>query len=178
MKVAINLILFQAGWFVTVIGVANQSEWIAITCVWIILSTHLYIVTDRQTELLLIIVAGVMGFIIDSVLISQELFSAAGNIGFKGMAPLWLIALWMLFASTVNHSLGWLKGRYMTSGSLGFIFAPLAYVAGDKFGVLTISTDYSMYQVLLVIGLVWAVATPLLLLISHASTSNQPIMSS
>lgn len=178
MKVAINFILFQAGWFVTVIGVANQSEWVAIACVCIILFAHLYMMTDKHTELLLIIAAGLMGFIIDSVLISQGLFATTGNIGLEGMAPLWLIALWMLFAITVNHSLGWLQGRYMFAGLLGFVFAPLAYLAGDKFGVLNISTDYSLYQVLLVIGVVWAIVTPLLLLVSHASSSNQTVMSS
>lgn len=178
MKVALNFILFQAGWFVTVIGVANQSEWVAIACVSTILFAHLYMVTDKLTELLLIITSGLLGFVIDSVLISQGLFVAAGIIGLQGMAPLWLIALWMLFAITVNHSLGWLQGRYLVAGLLGLIFAPVAYLAGDKFGVLTISADHGMYQVLLVIGAVWAVVTPLLLLISHASSSNQTVMSS
>jgi hypothetical protein len=178
MKIAINFILFQAGWFVTVIGVAHQSEWVAIACVCTILFTHLYLVTEKYTELFLIIVSGLMGFIIDSFLISQGLFVAAGNIGLTGLAPIWLIALWMLFATTVNHSLRWLQRRYMFAAILGFVFAPLAYFAGHKAGVLTISADYSLYQVLLVIGAVWAIVTPLLLLISHASSSNQPVMSS
>ena len=157
----------------TVIGVANQSEWIAISSVFIILFVHLFMARDRVNELFLVAAAGTMGFIADSILISTGLFSALGQIGLQGTAPLWLVCLWMLFAITINYSLGWMKGRYVTAMVMGVIFAPLAYVAGDKFGVLSFSSEYSLYFILVIIGLVWAVVTPSLLLISNAIDSSR-----
>ena len=177
MKIVINFMLFQVGWFVTVIGVANRSEWIAISSVFIILFVHLYMARDRLTEMFLVIAAGSMGFIADSILISTGLFSTLGKIGLQGTAPLWLVCLWMLFAITINYSLRWLKRRYVTAMVMGIIFAPLAYVAGDKFGVLSFSAEYSLYFILLIIGIVWAVVTPSLLLISSVSDSGRLVMS-
>ena len=173
MKVAINFILFQVGWFVTVIGVANRSEWIAVSSVFIILFVHLYMARDRVTEIFLMIAAGAMGFIADSILISTGLFSTLGEIGLQGTAPLWLVCLWMLFAITINYSLGWMKRRYVMAMVMGTIFAPLAYLAGSKFGVISFSADYSLYFILLIIGMVWAVVTPSLLLISCISDSSR-----
>lgn len=172
MKKLINFLLFQAGWFVIVIGVNSGAEVTAMICIVLIIFIHLYFVRDKAAESFLIVAAGLMGFAVDSLLVSQGLFSTLGEISLQGMAPAWLVSLWMLFAITINHSLYWLRSRYLLSAIAGFIFAPVAYFAGYKFGVLIFSPDHSKFQLVLMIGLIWAVVMPTLLLISRVASGR------
>jgi len=176
MKTLVNITLFQAGWFVMVAGVANQSEVTAILCVILIILAHLFIVRNKTTEVLLVATSGLLGFIIESIFISQGIFSAVGEFGLNGLAPVWLVTLWMLFAITVNHSMAWLSGRYLLSSLLGFVFAPVAYFAGQKFEVLTFTTQLSIYQVLLILGVVWAFITPFLIFISQVYSNRRFVL--
>ena len=70
--------------------------------------------------------------------------------------------LWMIFAITINHSLVWLKNRKTLTIFFGAIGGPLAYLAGEKLGAITIVDPLSI--VLLSLG--WATITPLLIWIS------------
>lgn len=173
MKNALNFLLFQIGWFATVLSVANQLELLAAVSVLTIIAIHLLLIDDKFNEIYLVIAAGLAGFIIDSVLIANDVFATSGVIALEEMAPLWLIMLWMLFSITINHSLGWLRKSYWLAGVLGFIFAPFAYYVGQKFEVLTFSGSYTTGTVLAIIGVTWAIATPLLIFVSHAISTSQ-----
>jgi hypothetical protein len=67
--------------------------------------------------------------------------------------------MWLLFAMTLNHSLSWLKGRYVLSFVFGALGGPLAYVAGEKLGAVEITSDLS----LVILAISWAMITPLLM---------------
>lgn len=169
---AVNFVLFQAGWFAVVLSVANQLELVAILVVAGILVTHIYNVKDRVAEFMLISVAALTGFIVDSLLIASGVFQTSGNLGFNNMAPLWLIMLWMLFSITINHSLSWLQQKYLLAAVLGFVFAPLAYFAGNRFDVLSFPPGFSTYSALFIIAVAWAVVTPLLIYISTVTSAR------
>ena len=173
MKNLINFVLFQVGWFVTVISVSNQMEYIAIFSVLGVLAAHLYLIAEKLKEFILILAAGLLGFVVDSILISGDLFSASGDLGLKDMAPLWLVLLWMLFSITINHSLGWLRYKYLLAALMGAVFAPLAYYVGTNFEVLTFSNNYSSMGVMLIIGFTWAVVTPLMIYVSRSIFHHQ-----
>lgn len=167
MQILINFVLFQIGWFACVVSVASQLEWIALLSISVILVIHLLLVKDRLLELQLILTAGTVGLILDSTLISLSVFSPANQSGLSSLAPLWLVGLWMLFSITINHSMRWLHGRYVMAAILGFVFAPIAYLAGQRLGALTFPPDSHQILSLLVIGCCWLVVTPMLLLSSQ-----------
>lgn len=173
MNIVINIILFQSAWFATVISVANSLESLAITSVLAVLGLHLYLVKDKSREVLLILIVGLIGFFVDSSLIIGNVFSASGTLGVENFAPVWLIMLWMLFAITINHSLAWLKENYTLAGVLGATFAPVAYYVGSNFEVLTFSKDYTLAGVMIVIGVTWAVVTPLMVFVSSLIPANE-----
>ena len=50
--------------------------------------------------------------------------------------PYWILAMWALFATTLNASLGWLHGRPALAGALGMLSGPLAYWAGARLGAI------------------------------------------
>lgn len=172
MKVLINVILFQLGWFACVISVSNHMEYVAICSVIAVLAVHIYLVKEKYKEVLLILAGGFIGFFVDSILIVGGVFSTSGEIGPDGLAPVWLVMLWMLFSATINHSLRWLGNNYLIAGLVGFIFAPFAYYFGSNFNVLTFSTDYSVSQVMIIIGSTWAFVTPLIVFTSKAISIN------
>ena len=167
MQIAINFILFQVGWLACVMSVARQMEWLAMISIGAAISIHLLLVKDRRPEIQLILVAGMIGLLLDSTLISLGVFVPTNNLNYPGLAPLWLVGLWMLFSITINHSLRWLHRRYILASLTGFIFAPVAYIAGQKLGALHFPQDQSTLISLMIIGACWLVVTPLLLLSSR-----------
>jgi hypothetical protein len=112
-----------------------------------------------------------MGFIVDSVLISQGVFLPVNHWAILGPMPIWLLALWMLFATTLNHSLRWLANRVVLQPAAGLLFAPLAYYAGYKMEALTITGSGSIYYNFIIIGVCWMFVVPLLYW--FANTINQ-----
>ena len=166
MQILINFILFQVGWFCCVISAARQLEWLALLSIGTVIVIHLFLVKDRVSELQLILVAGMTGLLLDSTLITLGVFTPTSNFSYHGIAPLWLVGMWMLFGMTLNHSLRWLYQRYVLAALMGFVFAPIAYLAGQRLGAITFPTDGSPLISLLIIGACWMLVAPLLLLSS------------
>ena len=54
-------------------------------------------------------------------------FASAGSLP---IAPFWMLALWIAFATTLNHSMRWLMHRPVVAAIGGAVFGPLAYLAG------------------------------------------------
>jgi hypothetical protein len=71
--------------------------------------------------------------------------------------------MWVLFASTLNVSLRWLRGRWLTAAVLGAAAGPLAYYAGAQLGGVVIS-DPLFAMAALAVG--WASFMPLLIKLS------------
>ena len=72
-----------------------------------------------------------------------------------------MVALWMLFASTLNASMGWLAGRFAVAAALGAVFGPLSYLAGARLGAIELHANTAVS--LTAIAVVWAGALPALL---------------
>jgi Protein of unknown function (DUF2878) len=71
--------------------------------------------------------------------------------------------MWVLFASTLNVSLRWLRGRWTLAALLGAMAGPLAYYGGAKLGGVVISEPVLAFTAL-AIG--WAAFVPLLIRLS------------
>jgi hypothetical protein len=84
-----------------------------------------------------------------------------------GGAPLWILALWLSFALTFNHSLAWLRSRPAAAVLLGALGGPLAYASAARLaGVVEFGPPRGVSLGVLAAG--WAVA--LLLLVRGAET--------
>ncbi|MCI0506974.1 MAG: DUF2878 domain-containing protein [Gammaproteobacteria bacterium] len=157
-----NFLLFQLGWFACVISAASQLEWLALLSIVAVIAIHLILVKERVPELQLILVSGLLGLTLDSLLITLGFFTPINSLVVPGIAPAWLTGLWMLFGITLNHSLSWLHQHYVMAALLGLVFAPLTYWAGHRFGALRFP-DGQFALSLAVIGSCWLLVTPLLL---------------
>ncbi len=164
MSMIVNSVAFQIGWFATVIGGANNLAWAGTTAAFVIVAFHLYRVANPRIELLLIVLVGVLGAVWDSTMVALGITSYPSGTFIDGIAPHWIIALWLLFATTLNVSLRWLRGRFLVGFICGAIFGPLAFYGGHLLGGVNF-TDLSFAMVVLSVG--WAMMMPVLLILAE-----------
>ena len=77
------------------------------------------------------------GAIVDSVLGYLGILIFRDSLIASWLCPPWLIALWMIFATTFQSSLSWRAGRYWIAAVSGGIFVPVSYYAGQALDALT-----------------------------------------
>jgi hypothetical protein len=77
-----------------------------------------------------------------------------------------MVALWVNLGTTLNVSLGWLRGRYLAAAAMGAIAGPLAYWAGVRLEAVTFGLPLPV--ALAVISVEWAVSMPALIGINAA----------
>jgi hypothetical protein len=130
----LNIIAFQIGWFACVLGGAHGWPWLGVVVTAAAVALHLYRAPRPRMEAMLIGVSGLLGFIADSLLTGIGLLRFPSGQLHAQLAPYWMVAMWMLFATTLNISLGWLKPRLGLAALLGMIAGPLAYYGGAKLG--------------------------------------------
>jgi hypothetical protein len=80
--------------------------------------------------------------------------------------------MWALFATTLNVSMTWMKGRYLLAALVGLIGGPLAYYAGHKLGAVNFSNTM---MTLTVVGAGWFFIMPLLVYFSEKFNGYVPV---
>jgi len=164
----INFIFFQLVWFVCIIGAVTNLTHAAVAFSFLIILFHLYLTKDKKNELKILLLASIIGFLFDGFLLKSELVLYTNPGWSYSIAPLWIIILWMGFAITLNSSLSWLKKKIKLSALFGAVGGPLAYLAGEKLGAVTILTPAAI----IVIAIGWAIITPLLIIIANKLSKN------
>ena len=164
MKVITNFVAFQIGWFACVLGGANNLPWLGVLVVAAILVWHLKGSAEPQREAALIALAGIIGGLWDSALVASGWLSYPSGMVSAYTAPYWMVAMWMLFATTLNVSMRWLKNRYALAALLGAVAGPMAYAGGGRLGGLTF---HDMTLALAALAAGWAVFMPLLMALSN-----------
>lgn len=160
MPLLTNFVLFQVAWFACVLGGANGLPWFGIAVVALVVAVHLRWAARPGREALLLVAAGGIGALWDGLLSGFGWLVYPSGIVATWLAPIWIIAMWIAFATTFNRSLGWLKGRWYLATGLGAIGGPLAYAAGAGLGGVSFP-DPPLAMVVLAGG--WAFLMPLLL---------------
>ena len=158
-RALLNFCAFQIGWFTCVLGAANGMPWLSLV-VFPIVFWSVRKSDSASSELLLIVLAVVLGLVLDSLLVNSGWLSYPSGVFIEGIAPYWILALWALFATTLNVSMSWLKRNLVLAMAMGAVFGPLSYMAGQRFGAIEI-VNFDASMIALSIG--WAVAMPLML---------------
>jgi hypothetical protein len=156
----INFAAFQLAWFACVLGGAHDKVAAGTLAVAAVVALHLALAPRPGPEARLVAIVTAIGLAWDSLIVSLGLMNYPSGMFAPGVAPLWILAMWALFATTLNLSMGWLKGRSWLAVAFGAVGGPLAYLAGKKLGGVEMNEPW---LALLVQGLGWAVMMPLLL---------------
>lgn len=168
-RLIINFVLFQIGWFACVIGAAKQLPWLGVIVVACIFVWHVNQAKQAKPELILLLIALLIGGIYDQLMLSSNLITYQSHGWSNNLVPPWILALWALFVTILNVSLRWLKdiksrSKWLVAVLFGAIGGPLAYMGAEKLGAVTLNSMPISY---IALGLGWAVLTPLLLRISQ-----------
>jgi hypothetical protein len=163
-RALMNFIAFQTCWFACVLGAAAGMPYLgpAFAAIWLpvhILATKSWFLV----ELKLILVAGVVGYLLDSILVLGGWMSFPAHTQLGAPSTLWMVTLWLGFAATLRHALGWLRGHYVLGALLGALLGPFAYWSGSKLGAVVLTDTVPS---LLAVGVEWLVAMPLLLIVA------------
>ncbi len=174
MRLASNIIAFQLGWFACVLGAAYGLPWYGTGAAIAIVCWHLTRVARPASEIVLVLIAAGVGAIWDSGLAALGWIHYPNGTLIAGTAPHWIIALWMLFATTLNVSLGWLKQSIPMAAAFGLLGGPLAYLGGSRLDALVL-VEPGLALIVLALG--WALLTPLLLRVAQRFDGAAPGLS-
>lgn len=128
-----NAIAFQATWFIAVIGAGRfGTAWPGVLGVAAFALLQLTRRDTRRADLKLMVLAATLGLIADTAFVSSGLLRYAAPSPVPGLAPAWIVALWVGLALAINHSLRWLKPRPWLAALLGACSAPLSFLAAAR----------------------------------------------
>ncbi len=160
---SVNYLLFQIGWFACVLG----GDHVALIAAVIILFIHLLWVGSWHKEKQVLAITFLLGCAIDSFLGNLEILKFHSQLDDGGrILPLWLACLWLIFGTTLRHSLDWSRTHKLYGAILGFFGGPISYLAGSKMSDVTLAQP--LWQTLLVLAIIWAFVIPMLQSFSQA----------
>ena len=158
-RVIANFAAFQSGWFACVLGAAHDLAWAGTIAATAIVTAHIVCAARPLPELKLVAIALSIGVVWDSALVALGWLDFKSGFLIDGMAPHWILALWALFAMTLNLSLAWLKERLLVAAVVGAVAGPLAYWGGARLGAVVLADPV---PALIALAVGWALFTPLL----------------
>ncbi len=167
----VNFVLFQLAWFACVLGAAQGHPWVGPLVVALVAGYHLARAPQPGLELALLGAAAWVGLVFDSALVATGWLAYPSGQWHALLAPYWIVAMWVAFATTLNLSLDWLKGRPALTIAFGAIGGPMAYLAGAALGGVSF-VDQVPALVMLTLG--WALITPLLVALSARLNGWRP----
>jgi hypothetical protein len=158
-----NFVLFQIGWFACVWSAAEHRPWFGVLVTTAVVVGHVLRAPKPKAELKLALLSLGLGLVFDSLLVWQGWLQYSSGIVLPNVAPYWIVALWGLFATLLNVSLRWMRGRWVLAVLFGAAGGPAAYYGGLRLGALEF---INMPAGLLALAIGWAVLTPVLLMLS------------
>lgn len=124
-------------------------------------------VTDRKRECVAIGCAIAVGLVVEWYQISAGTYRFEAGVLRDGWPPPWLIAMWGQFATAFRFSMQGIMRRWWSAALFGAVGGPLAFLAGERLGAVTLLPPTPAGLVRLAIA--WAIALAVLSLAARVS---------
>jgi hypothetical protein len=164
-----NLVLFKLGWIACVFFAAAGEPLMATLAVGAVVAAHLYLAPVVVKEAMLLAAAAVIGMAWESLLVFAGIVSYPGYAASMPLAPYWIVAMWVLFATTINFGMRWAKRDWRIAAVAGLVGGPLAFLGGAGMGAVEFGNTT---LALAVIGAGWAILLPTLALVADTITDS------
>src|SRR5712692_5607194 len=105
LNLVVNFLAFQIGWFACVLGAAHELPWLGSGVAVALVALHVARAAQPLPELKLVLGTAAIGLVLDSFLTVTGVLTFTSGMLLPGVAPHWMLALWMIFATTLNVSL-------------------------------------------------------------------------
>ena len=152
----INYALYQAGWFACVLGGASQRPWTGFLIATILIGVHLTLSLERSLEIRLVVMATAVGLAVETVQIATGTYRFSSGTVNDALPPPWMLAMWAQFATTFRFSLSHVIRRPLYAALLGATGGPIAFLAGERLGAVTLLPPLT--RGLLRLSISWAIA--------------------
>ena len=156
-KIAANAIAFQITWFLCLL--ANNN--IALISVVILCLFHGFFIVEQNKEWLLILMFSVAGIILDSGFQTVKILQFNGAIDVTSslsIIPIWMMCLWIAFATGLAHALTWFHHRLSVAALVGATIVPINYYVG--LSLSNSSAVEPLWFALLCISISWSILLP------------------
>jgi hypothetical protein len=168
----LNVIGFQMVWLVCVIGAGRGTWWPGLIVAAVFAVLTLAFAPERQRDLRTLSIALPAGFAMDSILVQSQCLQFASPYPIPGLAPIWIMALWLGFALTLNHSLRSIYAKALPTFLFGLLGGPIAYgIASLRFEAMSIQGG--TLQCAIWVGLVWGFGLSAIRWLDLRSTSTE-----
>lgn len=145
LKFIANAIAFNLCWFALVL----QGNWaVPWVITWVIV--HILIQQDSWREMQFILAVAAIGVMVDSILTASGVLIFAES---TSRLPLWMVSLWLGFATTLNHSLAVLNRSRLARVLVAIAGAPSSYLLGSRLGQVELGLN--VLATYLVFALTW-----------------------
>ncbi|MBT8446469.1 MAG: DUF2878 family protein [Gammaproteobacteria bacterium] len=154
-----SAVLFRLAWIGCIVAAAQGMAQLALALVALMLVMHLRrSAAPRRAAALLVVAAGLgAGW--------ENVLATTGLVGYKsatpavGAAPLWIVGIWVLFATTFNNEFRWLRRRRLLAAVVGALVGPFAFGLGLQLGAVEL---VATLPALAAIAAGWSMMMPLL----------------
>ena len=163
----VNYVLYQAGWLALVLLAAAHRPLMATVVGLGLVAVHLALVVDRRVELRLLVIAAVSGFVVESLQVTLGGLRFQSGTLVDGVAPPWIVVLWVQFAATLRFCLRWLGRDWRAAAGFGALGGPFAYWLGERLGAVRVDGGAAWA----LLALLWALAIPTLARLASGSGS-------
>lgn len=169
----VNLAVFKVAWTAVVVSAAAGVPVVGAIAVAIAVGIRLWSCDNPEAEIRLLLVAATMGLAWESALVLAGLLEYSSGTWMPGLAPYWIVAMWILFATTLNSGMRWLRRSTAIAAVAGAIGGPLAFFAGASIGAVELA---SPVIALISIGIGWAVMLPFLVKLAIRLDDSQRLV--
>ena len=166
----VNYALYQCGWFACVLGAAWRYPWAGFGIAAALIGVHLALSSERPVEIRLVLLATAVGAVVETFQIAAGTYHFASGTLSDAFPPLWLLAMWAQFATTFRFSLRAVMLRPLPAGLFGATGGPLAFLAGERLGAVTLQPPVT--YALLRLSIAWGIALVVFSLVARRVTPD------
>ncbi|MCB9852682.1 MAG: DUF2878 domain-containing protein [Phycisphaerales bacterium] len=159
-RLILNIVGLQAGWFICVASGAAGDAKLAAAFVTVHIVVHLALSSARLRDGIVILSTGLVGIGADAAMLRAGAIAFDSGVIGGWLIPIWMIALWVNFSTSLNLTLEFLQSRTILAAVLGGVGGATAYVGGVKFGALHM--PWGLWKGGCAVALEWAIVTPVL----------------
>lgn len=159
-SVFINFFAFYFAWWSMLISHWKGMPVVGWSAFVIVMAIHFFRVSiNKKKDLIEILVIGGLGILLDTALGNTGILNFKEFYFLGVFPPLWLWGIWFLYASTISYSFILLRNKLPAQIIIGGFFAPVSYITGAKFGLLSVYQPFPTYY--MIHGACWLVFFPL-----------------
>lgn len=169
-RIVINILGFQIAWWACVLLARADAAWVGLGVAVAAVALHLAVSPARASEAWFIPLAAMLGYTADTA--ATLLGALDFEVGRPRAlpAPIWVAALWLAFATTLNTGFAWMRDRIFVAAAVGAASGPLAYAAGAALGIVILPQP--IWSVV-VLATLWGITLPILVLMASRTVRTR-----